>query len=189
MTFISNSGNGIESTGNTSTANVAGSTTLNGAINNSVTTIDITSDAQFPDPSPNTASVKIVSGNGTEYITYGGVSGNQLTSVSRGQFNSTAVAHDDGSAISGIFIGASQKNTQPEVMTSLKSDTAGTLYYDFSNDNSNWDTFPVTGFTVTANVHEFHTAIKGIRYFRTRFENGSSSATTSFRVYTYFGIF
>jgi hypothetical protein len=74
-------------------------------------------------------------------------------------------------------------------MVSLKSTTTGTEYFDFSNDGTLWDTFPVSGFAVAANVHEFHNAVKGKRYFRVRFENGSSSITTSFRIHTYYGVF
>ena len=47
----------------------------------------------------------------------------------------------------------------------------------------------IYGFTVKANIHEYHTAVKNKRYFRVRFENESASKTTSFRVYTYFGVF
>lgn len=182
MTFLSNPANGNQSAGNTTTANVPGSTTLNGAITDSVTTITLTSTTQFPSGG---GSAKIES----EYITYTGISGSDLTGVTRGAFDSTAVAHDSGVAISGIYIGTSDQSAQPDVGVSLKSDVSGTLYFDFSNDDTNWDSFPVTGFAIVADVHEFHTAVKLPRYFRTRFESSSNNASTSFRVYTYFGVF
>lgn len=181
MTFITSPASGILSTGNTSTANVPGANTLNGGIDDIVTTITLTSAAEFPSGG---GIVKINS----EYISYTGVAGNDLTGCVRGDFDSTAASHLSGDAVSGVFIGAKELNVQPDVMVSLKSDQGGVEYFDFSNDGTSWDTFPVTGFTV-ATFHEFHIAVKGRRYFRIRFENGSSSATTSFRVYTYYGVF
>lgn len=76
----------------------------------------------------------------------------------------------------------------PDVGVSCKTDAAGTLYFDFSNDGTNWDTFPVNGFVITAGVHEFHTAVKLGRYFRARLVNGSG-AQGYLRLYTYFGLF
>lgn len=72
---------------------------------------------------------------------------------------------NDYATVIGLYVGTSELNNQPDVMVSLKSDQAGTEYFDFSNDNTNWDTFPVSGFAVSANIHEFHTAVKGKRYF------------------------
>jgi len=73
-------------------------------------------------------------------------------------------------------------------MVSCKADVAGTLYFEFSVDNTNWETFPTSGFVVSAGIHEFHTAVKGPRYFRVRYVNGAS-AQSSFRLYTYFGTY
>lgn len=187
MTYISDAGYSTLSTNNSTTADVGGSTTLGAEATQAATTITVSSTAQFP----TTGTIKIVSGNGTEYITYTGktTSPDTFTGCTRGSFNTTDVTHANGSTVIGVYIGTSEQSPQPDVMVSLKSDTAGTEYFDFSNDNTNWDTFPVSGFTVTANIHEFHTAVKGFRYFRIRFENGSSSATTSFRISTYYGIF
>lgn len=84
------------------------------------------------------------------------------------------------------FTGTGEQNDLQDVICSCKTDAAGTLYFDFSNDNSNWDTFPVAGFAVAAGIHEFHTAVKGGRYFRVRLVNGST-AQTYLRLYTYFG--
>lgn len=81
-----------------------------------------------------------------------------------------------------------EQNDAPEVMVSCKADVAGTLYFDFSNDAVNVDTFPSVGFAVAANTHEIHTATKGPRYFRVRYTNGAS-AQSSLRVYTYYGTF
>ncbi|MFT6765180.1 MAG: hypothetical protein ACJAZS_000047 [Alteromonas naphthalenivorans] len=177
-----NPATGIQSISNSSTTNVGGQTTLNeggqlSAIDTTVTVIDAT-------VFDNNTTIKIDS----EYMSITNISSNDLT-VTRGAFNSTEATHEDGATVTGVYIGASELNTQPDVMVSLKSNTAGTEYFDFSNDGVLWDTFPVTGFTVAANIHEFHTAVKGKRYFRIRFENGSASKTTSFRVNTYYGVF
>ena len=90
---------------------------------------------------------------------------------------------------SATFTGEWEQNNQSEVMVSMKTDGGGTLYFDFSNDGVNADsTFPVLGFTVAANIHEFHTAVKGPRYFRVRYVNGTTEQTYM-RLYTYYGTF
>lgn len=91
-------------------------------------------------------------------------------------------------ASGATFTGTGEQNNVPDVMVSCFSDTAGTLYFDFSVDGTNWRTFPTDGFTVTASIHEFHIARKGPRYFRVRFVNSASTQTT-FQLYTYFGWF
>jgi hypothetical protein len=57
------------------------------------------------------------------------------------------------------FTGSGELNSESDVMVSCKSDAAGTLFFDFSVDNENWETFPTSGFVVKANIHEFHTAM------------------------------
>lgn len=89
---------------------------------------------------------------------------------------------------SDTFTGTAELNPAPWVGVSCKSDTAGTLYFDFSVDGTNYETFPTNGFSVAAGIHEFHTALKLGRYFRVRFVNGASAQST-FRLTTYFGIF
>lgn len=91
-------------------------------------------------------------------------------------------------AADATFTGDWETNSFSEVMVSCKTDGASTLYFDFSNDMTNVDTFPVQGFAVAANIHEFHIAVKGPRYFRLRLVNGSD-AQTFLRLYTYFGTF
>ena len=68
-------------------------TTLNGAINDSTTTIVLTDASQFPDTGTN--FIKI----GTEEISYTGISTNTLTGVTRGVRNTTAASHSDGATI------------------------------------------------------------------------------------------
>jgi len=184
MSIVLDPHNSVRSVNNSSTSNIGGQTAINadGGINNSATTIIVDSTSEFP----TSGTIKI----DNEYIRYTGLSGGtSFTGCIRGSFNSTAVSHNDNATVQGIYIGTSELNAFPDVMVSLKGSSAGTEYFDFSVNNSDWDTFPVTGFTVSANVHEFHTAVKGKRYFRVRFESSSSTQTTNFRVNTYYGVF
>lgn len=89
---------------------------------------------------------------------------------------------------SATFTGTEEDNQYPDVMCSCYSDTDGTLYFDFSVNGADWRTFPVQGFSVSSGIHEFHTAVKGPRYFRVRFVN-SASAQSTFQLYTYYGAF
>lgn len=101
----------------------------------------------------------------------------------------------DGSNIStatlsggATFTGTGEQVRQPDVGVSCKADADGTLYFDFSNDGTNWDAFPTSGFKIVSGIHEFHTAVKLGRYFRVRLVNGSVSQTY-LRLYTYYGSF
>lgn len=84
------------------------------------------------------------------------------------------------------FTGTGEQNFYPDVGVSCITDADGTLYFDFSNDGTNWDSSQ--SFSVAASTHEFHTSVKLGRYFRVRFINGSS-AQSYLRLYTYFGRF
>lgn len=86
------------------------------------------------------------------------------------------------------FTGAFEQNGSPDVMVSCQTDNGGTLYFDFSVDGTNFSTFPVAGFVVTSGIHEFHTAVKGPRYFRVRLVN-DAGAQSYLRLYCYFGQF
>ena len=97
--------------------------------------------------------------------------------------NNTTITPLAGGA---TFTGVADLNDRPDAMVSCYSDTDGTLYFDFSVNGTDWRTFPVNGFVVKAGIHEFHTAVKGGRYFRIRFINGAS-AQSVFQLYTYYG--
>ena len=102
-------------------------------------------------------------------------------SVSTGNSSTTAL----GSG--ATFTGTGEQNQFGQVGVMLKTDNSGVLYFDFSNDGSNWDsTFPVQGFKVAANIPEFHTAVKLGRYFRCRLVN-DVGAQTYLRLTTYYG--
>lgn len=87
-----------------------------------------------------------------------------------------------------IYTGEWERNGFPDIICSCKSSSAGTLYFDFSNDRVNVDSFPSSGFDVAAGIHEFHNAVKAPRWFRVRFVNGATPQTY-FRLYTYYGQF
>jgi len=69
-------------------------TTLNGAINNSVTTITLTSTLNFP----TSGSVLIDS----EIISYTGTSGNDLTGCTRGSQSTTPASHLNGASVTAL---------------------------------------------------------------------------------------
>lgn len=87
------------------------------------------------------------------------------------------------------FTGTGEMSGYPDVMVVCKTDNTGVLYFDFSPDGTNWDsTFPTTGFIIKSGVNEFHTAVKGPRYFRVRLVN-DTGAQSYLRLYTYYGHF
>ena len=68
-------------------------TTLNGAIDASTTTIVLTSVVNFPTTGTNHIQI------GSEEMSYTGISGNTLTGVTRGARGTTAASHSDGATI------------------------------------------------------------------------------------------
>ena len=84
------------------------------------------------------------------------------------------------------FTGVGEQNFYPQVGVFCFSDTEGTMYFDWSVNGTDWHQFPVAGFSCSANIPAFHTAVKLGRHFRVRFVNGSSAQST-FRLTTYFG--
>ncbi len=91
---------------------------------------------------------------------------------------------------SGVtFTGTTEQNQYPDLLVVCKTDQSGILYFDFSVDGLNWETFPNTGFNVTAGIQEIHKAVKGGRSFRVRMTNNSGSNQTYLRLYTYYGNF
>ena len=66
---------------------------LNGAINDSVTTLTLSDASQFPSSGTNFVII------GSEEISYTGVSGNTLTGLTRGVAGTTAASHSDGATV------------------------------------------------------------------------------------------
>ena len=107
----------------------------------------------------------------------GAASGSTLSDV-----NTTTTPLSSGATYTGSW----EKAPSDGVTVSCKADNAGTLYFDFSNDGTNADTFPVNGFKVSSGIHEYHTARVNSRYFRVRLVN-DTGAQSYLRIYTYFG--
>jgi len=68
-------------------------TTLDGAINDSVTSLTLADASQFPSSGTNFIII------GSEEISYTGVSGNTLTGLTRGVAGTTAASHSDGATV------------------------------------------------------------------------------------------
>ena len=68
-------------------------TTLNGAINDSVTSIVLTDASQFPDTGTNFVIID------SEEISYTGITSNTLTGCTRGVAGTTAASHSDGATV------------------------------------------------------------------------------------------
>lgn len=116
------------------------------------------------------------------------VNSSTITSSSYGVLSSTNNSTTPLNA-GATFTGTGEQNQFPDVYVSCITDQAGTLFFDFSNDGTNWNVFPPNGFTLAPNVHEAHKALKAGRYFRIRVTNTSGSNQTYLRVYTHYGIF
>ena len=84
------------------------------------------------------------------------------------------------------FTGIEERTRHPDILVTLKSDVAGTLYIDVGIVPGTYDT--VLSFDVAAGAGEFHTAVKAARYCRVRYVNGSA-AQSYFRMQTEFGHF
>ncbi len=85
------------------------------------------------------------------------------------------------------FTGIGDLTHHNDILVTLKTDVAGTLYIDLSIDGgSNYDT--QIPFPVAAGGGEFHTIVKGSRTVRIRYINGSTGQSY-FRLQTEFGSF
>jgi hypothetical protein len=82
-------------------------TTLNGTVNDSVTTITLTSTTNLVAPGIVVIDRQDGSGNDTpskrEYVKFTGISGSDLTGVTRGCGGSTAQSHSSGALVESIF--------------------------------------------------------------------------------------
>lgn len=185
MTFISGTGQGVPSHTNTTNGdtNLGGVTTLSGVLTIDGDSVVVADAVALPEA----GTVRI----DNEYITYTGKSvgnANTLIGLTRGAHGSTAVEHDSGAIVKATVIMLAEYNNFPDVMLSVMSYGVGTLFMDFSVNNTEWNTFPVSGFNVEPGIHEFHTAVKGPRWYRCRLQAEQGTATT-FRINTWYGVF
>lgn len=101
-----------------------------------------------------------------------------MTYIPSSQIISTGNSSTTPLAGGATFTGVGEFNTYPDAVAQVFTDAACTLFFDFSIDGTNWDsTFPPQGFNVSAGISEFHTAVKGARFFRVRLVNGVAAQT------------
>ena len=107
----------------------------------------------------------------------------QISKTSENFINSSNVI--SGTGWSGdTYTGAGEENDFAYVGVNLQVDESGTLYFDFSQDGTNWSSYPVNGFGIASGINEVHTAWKGGRYMRPRFVG--TGGRTFFRLKTYY---
>lgn len=102
------------------------STTLNGGINDSATTITVNSATNLQ--APGVIVINREDGNGTatptlrEVVSYTGISGNDLTGCTRNVDSSTAKSHGDGSLVETMFTVGMWNDLRDAVTTALTTD-------------------------------------------------------------------
>jgi len=104
------------------------STTLNGAINDSVQTITLTSTTGLQAPGVIVVNREDGSGTATasarEVIHFTGISGSDLTGCTRGEENSTARSHNDGSLVESVFTVETWNDVRDAVSAVISTDGA-----------------------------------------------------------------
>lgn len=96
--------------------------------------------------------------------------------------NSSSSALNTGATFTGT---GKDVSAYPSVVVAALTDQAGTLYIEFSPNNTNWDSS--LSFSVTASVNEVHRITVTRQYFRVRFTNTSGSNQTYFRLQSLLG--
>lgn len=100
----------------------------------------------------------------------------------------TSVTNSSTVALSGgaTFTGVAETNGLADMLVACLTDRDGTLYVDLGPGGTNWDsTFT---FQVTGGVNEIHRIVKGPRFVRVRYTNGSV-AQSYMRLTSYYGSF
>lgn len=85
--------------------------------------------------------------------------------------------------VGNVFTGAGEQNDFTYVGVNLQTDEAGTLTLQFSQNGTDWSSYPTQEFTVVAGINEVHGAWKGTRYVRPKF-TGIDGSRTYFRIRT-----
>ena len=86
--------------------------------------------------------------------------------------------------VTNTYTGQWELNDYAYVGVNLQVDEAGTLFFDFSQDGTNFSSYPVAGVAIASGINEVHTAWKGGRYFRVRFVG--TGGRSFFRLKTFF---
>ena len=82
-----------------------------------------------------------------------------------------------------VFTGAGEQNDFNYVGVNLQTDESGTLTFEFSQDGTNWSSYPTQEFVIAGGINEVHGAWKGTRYVRPKF-TGADGSRTYFRIRT-----
>lgn len=82
-----------------------------------------------------------------------------------------------------VFTGAGEQNDFTYVGINLQTDENGSLTLEFSQNGTDWSSYPTQEFTIVAGINEVHGAWKGTRYVRPRF-TGTDGTRTFFRMRT-----
>ena len=85
--------------------------------------------------------------------------------------------------VGNVFVGAGEQNDFNYVGVNLQIDESGTLTFEFSQNGTDWSSYPTQEFTITAGINEVHGAWKGTRYVRPKF-TGTNGSRTYFRIRT-----
>jgi hypothetical protein len=96
--------------------------------------------------------------------------------------NSSDISLNAGATFTGVGESVWQYSS---VVVACKTDQNGTLYIEFSPDNTNWDSS--LSYSVTSATNEVHRIVVTRPYARIRFTNTSASNQTYFRLTTLFG--
>lgn len=96
--------------------------------------------------------------------------------------NSSTTALNNAQTFTGTGTDVSQYNS---IVVACLTDQNGTLYVEFSPDNTNWDSS--LSYTVTASTNEIHRIAVTRRYVRVRLTNNSGSNQTYLRLQTIIG--
>lgn len=104
------------------------------------------------------------------------ISGTELTG------NSSSAILASGATFTGQGVNVSH---YASLVVAVLTDQAGTLYVEFSTDNSNWDSS--LAYSVAASTNEVHRVSITRKYARIRFTNTSGSNQTYFRLQTLIG--
>jgi len=160
------------------------STSLNGAINDSVTTITLNSTTGLQAPGRLVINRQDSTGKNTpsarEVISFTGISGSDLTGVTRGADNSTARSHADGSLVeSAIVVGnwdALYKVIDQEHNTDGTHDTTLPYY----NNSIARQAIINGGFTVNQRAYASNATLSAGVYGHDRWKAGASGGDYTF---------
>lgn len=114
----------------------------------------------------------------------GGVSGFQSSMLESAEDVNTKTTNSGTGWSGATWTGAGEQPQRDYVRSSIKSDVAGTVFFEFGYDGITWvSTFPTAGFDA-GTFHEYHAADLGFRYFRVRVV--FDSLPTSVDIHTYY---